>query len=66
MDIRCCDNCIYNKHSRFGGACFGCNNYSKWEAQAWLKNWIESFDTTSATVCFTEVNLLKQRLEGDK
>lgn len=30
-----------------------------------LKEWLSSFDTNSATECFTAVNLLKQRLEGD-
>ena len=28
-----------------------------------LKEWLSSFDTASATECFTAVNLLKQRLE---
>ena len=31
-----------------------------------LKAWLSSFDTNSATECFTAVNLLKQRLEEDK
>ena len=30
-----------------------------------LKDWLSSFDTASATECFTAVNLLKQRLEGE-
>ena len=30
-----------------------------------LKEWLSSFDTNSATECFTAVNLLKQRLEGE-
>ena len=30
-----------------------------------LTEWLESFDTSSATECFTAVNLLKQRLEGE-
>lgn len=29
-----------------------------------LKVWLSSFDTDSATECFTAVNILKQRLEG--
>ena len=31
-----------------------------------VKEWLSSFDTNSATECFTAVNLLKQRLEGEK
>ena len=30
-----------------------------------LKAWLSSFDTNSATECFTAVNLLKQRLEEE-
>lgn len=30
-----------------------------------LTEWLNSFDTLSATKCFEAVNLLKQRLEGD-
>lgn len=31
-----------------------------------LKEWLSSFDTNSATECFTAVNLLKQRMEEQK
>ena len=31
-----------------------------------LKQWLSSFDTSSATKCFEAVNLLKQRLEGEE
>ena len=31
-----------------------------------LKEWISSFDTSSATKCFEAVNLLKERLSCDK
>ena len=30
-----------------------------------VQKWLSSFDTASATECFTAVNLLKQRLEGE-
>lgn len=30
-----------------------------------IKEWLSSFDSSSATECFTAVNLLKQRLEGE-
>lgn len=66
MDIRCCNNCFHNTHNRYGEPCFGCNDNSKWEAQTWLKLWLNSFDTSSATKCFEAVNLLKQRLEGEE
>ena len=29
-----------------------------------VKEWLSSFDTASATECFTAVNLLKQKLEA--
>ena len=31
-----------------------------------IQKWLSSFDTDSATECFTEVNILKQRLEGEE
>ena len=30
-----------------------------------IKEWLSSFDTSSATKCFEAVNILKQRLEGE-
>ena len=30
-----------------------------------LKEWLSSFDTSSATECFTAVNILKERLYND-
>ena len=32
----------------------------------WLTEWLSSFDTSSATKCFEAVQLLKQRLEGER
>lgn len=34
-------------------------------AKSEVIEWLNSFDTNSATECFTAVNLLKQRLEGE-
>lgn len=31
-----------------------------------LTEWLNSFDTSSATKCFEAVNVLKQRLEGEE
>lgn len=31
-----------------------------------IKEWLSSFDTASATECFTAVNILKQKLEGEE
>ena len=31
-----------------------------------IQKWLSSFDTASATECFTAVNILKQRLEGEE
>ena len=35
-------------------------------AKSEVIEWLNSFDTSSATECFTAVNLLKQRLEGEE
>lgn len=35
-------------------------------AKSEVIEWLNSFDTNSATECFTAVNLLKQRLEGEE
>lgn len=37
-----------------------------WEPMQWLVEWLNSFDTASATECFTAVNLLKEAIENDK
>ena len=31
-----------------------------------VKEWLSSFNTNSATVCFTEIQELKKRLEGEE
>ena len=31
-----------------------------------LKEWLSSFDSSSATECFTAVNILKERLEHEE
>ena len=31
-----------------------------------LTEWLNSFDTSSATKCFEAVNILKERLEGEE
>ena len=33
--------------------------------EEWLTLWLSSFNTESATCCFTAVRELKKRLEGD-
>lgn len=35
-------------------------------AKSEVIEWLNSFDSSSATECFTAVNLLKQRLEGER
>lgn len=32
----------------------------------WFKGWLNSFDSSSATECFTAVNQLKEALEDDR
>ena len=45
-----------------------CDSYDEMEEgfDEALRKWLSSFDTNSATECFTAVNILKQRLEDDK
>lgn len=38
----------------------------KEEKNSEVIEWLNSFDTNSATKCFEAVNLLKQRLEGEE
>lgn len=61
-----CVNCRYfNEERNF--PCVDCLYHDRWEGAVpiWVKKWLSSFDTASATECFTAVNLLKQRLEGE-
>ena len=58
---------------RFGqqddGFCYPCTkcgtSYSSWESCIWLTYWLSSFNTDSATECFTAVNQLKEKLENE-
>ncbi len=55
--------CIYYDMPLEKCPCSLCNHeYDKWMG---LTEWLNSFDTSSATKCFEAVNLLKQRLEGE-
>lgn len=59
-----CGTCIYNDMPLKKCPCSSCNyEYDKWMG---LTEWLNSFDTNSATECFTAVNILKQRLEEQK
>lgn len=58
---KCCDNCIHREMPVEKCPCLSCNyKYDKWMG---LTEWLNSFDTNSATECFTAVNILKERLE---
>ena len=48
--------------------CCKCFEYEETEEniEDGLREWLASFDTSSATKCFEAVNLLKQRLEGEE
>ena len=63
-----CKTCRYGQNNNI--RCYVCERcsgtYKEWDCEDWLKEWLSSFDTNSATECFTAVNLLKQRLEEDK
>ena len=60
-----CTNCRYCHCDWDNVRCGRCDNYSLWKLPHWLEEWLNSFDTNSATKCFEAVNLLKQRLEGE-
>lgn len=58
-----CVTCIYNDMPLEKCPCSLCNyENDKWMG---LTEWLNSFDTNSATKCFEAVNILKQRLEGE-
>ena len=59
-----CHTCVHSNESVYDYPCSVCENYGKWEA-SWIVEWLNSFDTNSATKCFEAVNLLKQRLEEE-
>lgn len=40
--------------------------HSKIDIEQGIKKWLSSFDTSSATECFTAVNILKERLEKNE
>lgn len=42
------------------------HNHELYEQDDFIKEWLNSFDTASATECFTAVNLLKEAIEDDK
>ena len=64
-----CSNCRDCYCDKFGdknssARCSRCDdNFNLWTPPHWLEIWLNSFDTSSATECFTAVNLLKQRME---
>lgn len=61
---KCCDTCIYNDMSLEKCPCSLCNyEYDKWMG---LTEWLNSFDTNSATKCFEAVNILKARLSDGR
>lgn len=61
-----CTTCKYRNIEHYDWPCNSCDDLQRWEnpINGWLVEWLSSFDTNSATECFTAVNLLKQRLEN--
>lgn len=56
-----CDTCIYYDLPIEKYPCSYCNyEHNKYMG---LTEWLNSFDTNSATKCFEAVNILKQKLE---
>lgn len=71
FEKRCCncrDYCDRNSSERCSRCdydySFNCS-FNLWRPPYWLEEWLNSFDTSSATKCFEAVNLLKQKLEGE-
>lgn len=58
-----CTNCKYRNRDWDNVRCRLCDNYNLWTPPHWLEEWLNSFDASSATECFTAVNILKQKLE---
>lgn len=59
-----CDACIYYDIPIEKYPCSSCNHeYVNWMG---LTEWLNSFDTNSATECFTAVNILKERLQHEE
>ena len=63
-----CATCKYLGVPNSEPPCIDCRHYDKWVMKIpawWAREWLGSFDASSATQCFTAVNQLKQMLEGD-
>lgn len=65
-----CDNCIFQDDCNSGYAGFSpyecCENeMCYWKPQEWIKEWLNSFDISSATKCFEAVNKLKEAIEDE-
>lgn len=68
VDLICsiiCNGCVYIKDCDKGYV-DECIIIKKKDIHEGIRTWLSSFDTASATECFTAVNLLKQRLEGEE
>ena len=61
-----CKTCNYCCCKDWLEPCFSCKDYSLWECPDWLTYWLNSFDTSSATECYTAVNLFKQTIDEPK
>ena len=59
-----CDTCKFRFLDIMEFPCDECDDLQKWESPivGWLADWLNSFDTTSATKCFEAVNLLKMKI----
>lgn len=58
-----CDSCRFKRYGHNNVVCAFCVDFSRWDTPDWLTEWLSSFNTDSATECFTAVNILKQKLE---
>ena len=64
MHIKSCDSCKYTT-SKFFEPCVSCQSFSKWTCQDWLKEWLSSFNTDSAPICFNKIQDLKRECEKE-
>lgn len=63
---RDCNTCNFRYLDLMEFPCSDCFCHGRWEnpINDWLVEWLSSFDISSATECFTAVNLLREKLEA--
>ena len=57
-----CKTCNYYRYEDWLEPCYYCNNYYLWKCPDWLTDWLNSFDSSSATKCYEAIDLLKKEI----